>query len=163
MINEKLAVQPTLWSLVSGLACCMMALATTVRMARTSCPAWEGEAGLQCSGLPVAASPIQTFLRELPDYQSYSTYCCIQKCLRVFFCPCMLIAMLQQNPSLKVDSKLRYSSQPVDQTPKFLCFSCESYFCWPACQYCCVPAACVPVWVHASSHAYVCEYTHTKK
>ena len=33
-----------------------------------------------------------------------------------------LYAMLQQNPSSKLNSKPHYSSQPMDQTPKFHCF-----------------------------------------
>ena len=36
-------------------------------------------------------------------------------------------AMLQQNPGSKLNSKPHHSSQPMDQTPKCLCFRCQSY------------------------------------
>ena len=35
--------------------------------------------------------------------------------------------MLQRNPTSKLNSEPHYSSQPMDQTPKFLCFRCQSY------------------------------------
>ena len=38
-----------------------------------------------------------------------------------------LYAMLQQNPSSKLNSKPHYSSQSMDQTPKFHCFHWQLY------------------------------------
>ena len=58
--------------------------------------------------------------------------------------------MLQQNSSSKLNSKPHYSSQPMDQTPKFHCFRCQSYPPSPApifpltCLYRCVCVAHVP-------------------
>ena len=85
-----------------------------------------------------------------------------------------LYAMLQQNPSSKLNSKPHYSSQPMDQTPKCLLFSLpivpppnphlhltatqpppHRHFLL-TCLYRCVRAARLPVRMRA--HVCVCVY-----
>ena len=74
-------------------------------------------------------------------------------------------AMLQQNPSSKLHSEPHCSSQPMDQTPKLLCFCCQSYPPPPphhhfllTCLYRCIHAACMPgfMCVCVCVHAVLC-------
>ena len=150
MINEKLQLySPHCDHLVPGLACCMMALATTARMARTSCPAWEGEAGLQCSGPPVAASPIQTFQRELPDYHTVhiAAFKNMSLCFHVPVCYAATKSQFktQQNHAIPLSAWTKLLNSLFQMQIVFLLTglsvllcACCMRFCLRACMHVCV-------------------------